>query len=238
MKESTIKTGGRLFGNIMETKAKQDLRYQPLYSLTEVSRYTRVQPATLRSWTRNGDAAGIVMLSDGPRVAPFSFINLIEAYVLAALRRTYRLPMQRIRKGEEWLRRTYHVANPLAELNLETDGYDLFIREMDVPINASRKGQCGFPEVLARYLQRIERDNGKIPVRFYPYTYNEAPKIIVMDPAVAYGRPVVAGTRVTSQMIFDRYSGGESLNDIAADYDLDISLIEEALRCEIERIAA
>ena len=59
-----------------------------------------------------------------------------------------------------------------------------------------------------------------------------------MDPAVAYGRPVVAGTRVTSQMIFDRYSGGDSLSDIAADYDLDISRVEEALRCEIERIAA
>jgi uncharacterized protein (DUF433 family) len=38
-------------------------------------------------------------------------------------------------------------------------------------------------------------------------------------------------------MIFDRYSGGESMNDIATDYDLDISRVEETLRCEIERIA-
>jgi uncharacterized protein (DUF433 family) len=43
---------------------------------------------------------------------------------------------------------------------------------------------------------------------------------------------------VSSQMIFDRYSGGESLRDIALDYDLDFQLIEEALRCEIDRIAA
>lgn len=55
---------------------------------------------------------------------------------------------------------------------------------------------------------------------------------------MAYGRPVVVSTRVTSQMIFDRYNGGENMNDIATDYDLDISRVEEALRCEIERIAA
>ena len=237
MGNKTIGTGGDPFENIMKQSVQQDLRYQPLYTLGEVSRYARVKPATLRTWTQNGDVH-VIIPAVASGVAPFSFINLIELYVLEGLRRTHRLPMQRIRKGEEWLRRTYSVSHPLAELNLETDGYDLFIREVDIPINASRKGQGGFPEVLARYLQRIERDAGKIPTRFYPYTYDRAPKVVVMDPAVAYGRPVVTGTRVTSQMIFDRYSGGESLNDIAADYDLDICRVEEALRCEIERIAA
>ena len=59
-----------------------------------------------------------------------------------------------------------------------------------------------------------------------------------MDPAVAFGRPVVAGTRVATTMIFDRYSGGESLVDIAEDYGLELPAVEEALRCEIERRAA
>ena len=217
---------------------RHDRRYQPLYSLVEVSRYARVNPATLRYWSHGGEAAVVMISNDVQHVAPFSFINLIEAYVLESLRRTYHLPLQRIRRAAEWLQKTYDIAHPLAEMNLETDGYDLFIRELDIPINASLKGQGGFSEVLARYLQRIERDKGKIPIRFYPYTYAQAPKIIVMDPAVAYGRPVVEGTRVTSKMIFDRYSGGESLNDIAVDYDLKISGVEEALRCEIERIAA
>ncbi len=222
---------------IMKTTTEQDLRYRPIYPLAEVSRYARVHPATLRMWTHNR-GSGVVILATGPQVAPFSFINLIESYVLEGLRRTHRVPMQRIRKAVEWLQQKYGTAHPLAELNLETDGYDLFIRELDVPVNASRRGQGGFPEVLAQYLRRIERDKGRIPVRFYPYTYVQAPKAIVMDPAVAYGRPVVAGTRVSSQMIFDRYSGGESLRDIALDYDLDFQLIEEALRCEIDRIAA
>jgi len=222
----------------MAKSKSKDLRYQPIYPLTEVSRYTRVKPATLRTWTHNGGSDALIIIAAGPQMAPFSFINLIESYVLEGLRRTHRVPMQRIRRAIERLKQQYGTVHPLAELNLETDGYDLFIRELEIPVNASRRGQSGFPEVLANYLKRIERDKGRIPVRFYPYTYAQAPKTIVMDPAVAYGRPVVVGTCVSSQMIFDRYSGGESLQDIALDYDLDIPLIEEALRCEIERIAA
>lgn len=221
-----------------KTTIQHKLHYQPLYTLIEVCRYARVNPSTLRYWSHRGDNSIVFMPDNLSHIAPFSFINLIETYVLEALRRTYHLPMQRIRRGVDWLQKTYKVEHPLAELNLETDGYNLFIREMGIPINASQRGQSGFPEVLARYLQRIERDKGKIPIRFYPYTYAKAPKIIVMDPDVEYGRPVIEGTRITSKMIFDRYSGGESLNEIAHDYDLDISHVEEALRCESMRLAA
>ena len=38
--------------------------------------------------------------------------------------------------------------------------------------------------------------------------------------------------------VFERYSGGESLQDIADDYDLAVTDIEEALRCEMEQRAA
>jgi len=123
-------------------------------------------------------------------------------------------------------------------LDLETDGHDVFIRELGLPINASKHGQSAFAEILARYLKRIDRDKNNIPIRFYPFPYDASPKTIVMDPSVAYGRPVIKGTRISTLMVFDRYSGGESLNDIADDYELTIPYVEEALRCEIERRAA
>lgn len=106
-----------------------------IYTLGEVSRYARVKPTTLRTWTHNGYACVIIpAIASG--IAPFSFINFIELYVLEGLRRTHRLPMQRIRKGEESLRRTYGVSYPLAESNLKTDGYDLFIRESEFPLDS------------------------------------------------------------------------------------------------------
>ena len=222
----------------MDKTTSKDLRYQPLYSSTEIGRYARIQPGAVRSWTRSNDGSTIVAPAARNSVAPLSFINLVEFHVLVALRRTHRVPMQKIRKALEWAKETFPVEHPLAELDLETDGSEVFVHELGLSINASRGGQIALPKVLSQYLHRVERDPKHIPIRFYPLTYEASPKIIVMDPAVAYGRPVIEGTRITTLMVFERYSGGESLSDIASDYDLKTVVVEEALRCEIEQRAA
>ena len=223
---------------MMDKTTSIDLRYQPLYSSTEIGRYARIQPGAVRSWTHQNDGSAVVVPAARNSVAPLSFINLIEFHVLVALRRTHRVPMQKIRKALEWAKETYRLEHPLAELDLETDGSEVFVRELGFSINASQGGQIALPKVLSQYLKRIERDPKHIPIRFYPLTYEASPKIIVMDPAVVYGRPIIEGTRITTLMVFERYSGGESLSDIASDYDLNTVVVEEALRCEIEQRAA
>jgi hypothetical protein len=55
-------------------------------------------------------------------VAPLSFINLMEFHVLVALRRTHRLPMQRVRSAIEYGKRTYGVEHPLAEDSCQREG--------------------------------------------------------------------------------------------------------------------
>ena len=219
----------------MDKTTKKDLRYQPLYSLVEVSRYAHIRPATLREWTRSD---GGLLVPAGRGTAPLSFINLIESHILRALRRTHKVPMHRIRKAVDWLKGHRHTEHPLAEVDLETDGYDIFLREAGFPVSASRGGQGGIPDILCKYLERIEWDPKHIPVRFFPIPYETSPKWVVMDPGIVYGRPTIKDTRITTVMVFERYSGGESLKEIAADYDLDVPLVEEALRCEIEQRAA
>ena len=214
-----------------------DARYRPLYTFTEVSRYARVLPGTLRSWSAP-DGKPLVAMADPESRSPFSFVNLVEAHVLVALRRVHYVKMSRIRSAIDWLGGRYGTAHPLAEVDIETDGCEIFIHDQNMPVSASARGQGAFPEILGLYLKRIERDQSRIPTRFFPFTYDACPMTIVMDPAVAFGRPVITGTRVATTMVFDRYSGGESLTDIAADYDLELLAVEEALRCEIERRAA
>lgn len=213
------------------------IQYQPLYTLTDISRYARVNPATVRIWA-TAHRSPLLIPADRASLSPFSFINLVEAHVLAALRRVHQVPMQRIRSSVQWLRRELETRHPLAEIDVETDGREIFARRLGLLVSATAGGQVAFSEILDRYLDRIERGPNAVPNRFFPYTYDDCPKLIVMDPRIAYGRPVVDRTRVSTVMIYDRYSGGESLTDIARDYDLDLRAVEEALRCEIERRAA
>ena len=211
----------------------EDPRYRSLYTLTEVARYARVSADTLRSWS-----GGLVVPAEPKSPSPFSFVNLVEAHVMVALRRIHHIRMSQIRSAIEWLGNAHHTLHPLAEVDLLTDGREIFVKELNQTVSASARGQASFSEIVDLYLHRIERDAGQVPTRFYPFTYDNCPKAIVMDPAVAFGRPVIVGTRIATTMVFDRYSGGESLTAIARDYDLEIEAVEEALRCEIERRAA
>ncbi len=216
---------------------KDGLRYEPLYTPTDISRYVHVASETLRDWS-SGNGKALIKRADDESVAPFSFINLIEAHVLVAMRKMHKIPMQRIRPAVRWLRRHFKTTHPLAEINLETDGRDLFVKHLGLTVSASEGGQIGIPDVIRLYLRRIDRDQ-EGPARFYPFTTNPTcPKLIVMDPQVDFGRPVIEGTRIETVMIFDRYSGGEGLTELAKDYDVELPKIEEALRCEIERRAA
>jgi uncharacterized protein (DUF433 family) len=55
---------------------------------------------------------------------------------------------------------------------------------------------------------------------------------VAVDPEVCFGRPVVAGTGVPTDVIADRYLGGDSIEKMAEDYDLSEEHIEAALRFE------
>ena len=66
----------------------------------------------------------------------------------------------------------------------------------------------------------------------------DAPKVIAIDPYVAFGRPVVMGTGIPTAILAERYKAGESIEDLIYDYDLASQVIQEAIRCELALQAA
>jgi uncharacterized protein (DUF433 family) len=42
--------------------------------------------------------------------------------------------------------------------------------------------------------------------------------LITSDPAVMMGKPVIAGTRITVEMILEKIGAGESVDDLLVDY--------------------
>ena len=55
----------------------------------------------------------------------------------------------------------------------------------------------------------------------------------MIDPGVAFGRPVLAGTSIPTIAIAERFKAGESEAELALDYGREESEIEEAIRCEL-----
>jgi uncharacterized protein (DUF433 family) len=227
----------------MPTK-KLDRRELPAYSIAEAAHYLTVPDATVRYWATGQDNYEPLIEIPATQPALLSFINLVELHVLAAIRRKHTVPMPKVRAAIEYLKRNTRTANdkrhPLISKQLETDGLDLFIQRYGELVNISQDGQMAMREVMNAALHRIERDSKGIPIKLYPYTrsdFREAPSMVVIDPALSAGRPVIAGTGLATEVIAERYKAGESIEELARDYERQEEEIEEAVRCELRAAA-
>ncbi|MCY3757634.1 MAG: DUF433 domain-containing protein [Acidobacteria bacterium] len=217
-----------------------DIRELPAYTIAEAAHYLSVPAATIRYWSvGRGEYEPLITV---PKQSPtlLSFLNLTELHVLAAIRRKHVVAMPKIRRAIEYLSENVldvsDRLHPLISCKLETDGLDLFIEEYGQLINISQGGQTAMRTLISAALTRIARDPQGIPIKLYPFTrpfkLYDAPSMVVIDPALAAGRPVIAGTGLATQVIAERWSAGESVKELAYDYARTEAEIEEALRCE------
>lgn len=226
------------------TRDPKDLRNVGTYGLPETSHYLSLPESTLRTWVRGrryptadgkGFSPPLITLPD-PQEPLLSFTNLVEAHVLAAIRRRHGVPMQRVRTALRYLERVLQVPHPLARQELLTDGVDLFVERFGQLVNLSREGQLAVKELIQAHLRRIEHDASGLAQRLYPFTRGQdlnPPKVVVLDPRISFGRPVIDGTGVRTEVIANRLKAGESVRELAKDYGLEIGKIEEAIRYEL-----
>jgi len=222
----------------------QDVRELPAYGVAEAAHYLLVARATLRSWV-----AGMSYGTDSdrrffkPMIQPaatspvaLSFINLIEAHVLAAIRRRHRVDMPAVRRTIDFLKREFRSPHPLADHKFETDGVNLFVSHYGDFISVSQGGQLAVRDLLKAHLRRIDRDDKGFPLRLYPFTrvdQTDQPKNIVIDPFISFGKAVITGTGVSTDIVAERFKAGESADELANDYGCAREKIEEAIRCEL-----
>jgi len=229
--------------------AGQDPRELPAYGIAEAAHYLRIPKATLRSWvvgrfypTEVGRKFFRPLITLPDKRKPFlSFTNLVEAHVLDAVRREHEIPLNKVRTALDYLRRQFPSKHPLADQRFQTDGLDLFVDKYRQLINVSRAGQLAMRNLLEAHLRRIDRDEAGFAVRLFPFTRKrqlEEPRVVVIDPYVSFGRPVLVGTGIPTAVIAERYKAGESVDDLADDYARPRVEIEEAIRVELSLQAA
>ena len=220
------------------------LREAPAYSIAEVAHFLSIPKTTARYWaTGQGSYPALIDVA-GTSPTSLSFLNLVELHVLAAIRRKYKVTMPKVRRAVDYLREnTCNISDkrhPLISKQLQTDGLDLFTEQYGKLINISSAGQLAMREIIEAALKRVERDNHGVPIKLYPFTrssVDNAPAMVVIDPTLSAGRPVIAGTGLATEVIAERYKAGEAVEELVKDYDRTEAEIEEAIRCELKTAA-
>jgi uncharacterized protein (DUF433 family) len=221
----------------------KDVRAQPAYPLLEAARYLKLSPATLRSWVAGRPyptATGIghfqPLLQLPERRPPvLSFWNLVEAHVLRSLRTDHGVSVKALRKALRYAEQELEIERLLLRKDLCTDAGKVFLERYGELIELSASGQLAMRKVFDEHLKRVEWDARQFPVRLYPFISAEAPdssRPIAIDPHVAFGRPVVRRAGISTVAIADRIDAGETVADLAADYNLSAEEIEQAVRYE------
>jgi uncharacterized protein (DUF433 family) len=223
-----------------QTEVQVDVREAPAYSISEAAEYLRLPPSTLRAWVlgqRYGKAdrffRPVIAVADrGDR--KLSFMNLVEAFVLAGIRREHNVPLPTVRKAVDYLRRTFKTQRPLAEEQLETDGVDLFVEKFGALIGASQEGQLQMRHIIRERLKRVVRDPAGIPQKIvlFPLRDRSGKGSVVLDPRLSFGRPVLDGYGLRTAIVAERFQAGEKIDELALDYGVPADAIENAIRCE------
>jgi uncharacterized protein (DUF433 family) len=164
-----------------------------------------------------------------------SFINLVEAFVLAGIRREHEIPLPKVRKAVDYLRRTFNTTRPLADEQFQTDGIDLFVEKMGALIGATQEGQVQMRELIRDRLKRVHRDPKGIPqkiVLFPARSDRHASADVVIDPRLSFGRPVLDQFGVRTAILAERFDAGDDIEVLAREYDAPPEAIQNAIRCE------
>jgi uncharacterized protein (DUF433 family) len=132
--------------------------------------------------------------------------------------------------GKAYRRRDF--ARPRAELFTRTGGSPL--------INVSDRGRrLVLENVVGVFLQRVDKTPIDGILRLYPFITKDhnpaAPKCVVVDARVAFGKPVIAGTGIPTAAVYQLFNAGDAIKDIADEYGRTPAEVEAAVRYESVR---
>lgn len=222
-----------------------NIKLLPAYPLAEAARLLGARPATLSAWFhgRHYNTSGrkrfaaAVLPATQCQGQPISFLDLVEAHVLMAIRKGYGIPLQRFRIAMEHLREISGDLHFLAHRDFYHDRRDLFLKIEDKLVSLSERGQLVDREIISEGLKQLIYGNDGYADQFFPRFGAVRQQTIVLNPTINFGRPCLARLGVSADAIAARFVAGEKIADLASDYNATFDEVEDTIRWH-ERLAA
>lgn len=203
-----------------------------IYTLPDVAAILGLPQAKVRRWLQEYWHAHFgktnqISFSDGTgRELVTNFYTLIEFFTFYQLR-AEGVSAQRIVKAHKILEEVLKTAYPFATSSILTDGKDvLFTGTVGDIIQADETLQITIKEVLAPFCRKIEFGQDALAKCFFPLGRDHD---VLIDPHRQFGQPIVSGTNILTESIFNLYRGGESADFIGRIYDLTPRQVQDAI---------
>lgn len=211
---------------------------RPVYGVIEAAGLLGLRPDRTRAWLDGYERNGVVYepvvreRHTGDELVTWG--EFVELSYLREYRRSG-VPLQRLRPVIEELRREFGTPYPLATARPFVVDKELVLEvqeRYDLPSTIAIVVRSGQEIMLAdganRFFRKIEFDpRGRDAARVLPLG-RVSP--VVIDPLVRFGRPAVSG--VATERLWELYDAGESIEEIAAEYELSEADVSAAIAYE------
>ena len=212
----------------------QDIRTLPTYTIPEAAIFLAIPRRTLASWYEGREPILKASGKYGPTPL-LSYRDIEEAYRVFLLRERFDFSLQFLRLSMGNARQMFRSQHPLQR----ADAIKECLRDLvyDKPARGKkprtitslgkRPGQQLVEEVANLFSERIEAGRFIFPWRFAATDHKSRP--VSMNPNIMSGRLVITGTRIPVNTILGQKRAGENVEEIAAEFGLDDTIVRQAL---------
>ena len=207
----------------------------PLYTQSEAAGILGLPQSTFNHWASGYETAagnrksGFITIERPGRGYTVPFIGLAEAWIVRAFTKAG-VPVSRIRPALEQLRTQIGIEHALASDRLATDGAEILwdLRQKNAAFDDNRlvvvrNGQATFGEIVREHLKQVDYRDGFIGQVRIPRAYGAE---YTIDPEINFGQPTLSEYGVRVDDVLDRIAAGETIQDVADDYDIPTETVE------------
>jgi len=198
-----------------------------IYSISEAAHYAHAPYQRLYAWF----GKGALFRSDYAETdieKSISFLDLIDAVVVCRFRENG-ISMQYVRKAFEALQADLNTAHPFCYEGFFTGSGEIYIKCRET-LSEVLSGQVYDEQVISQYLETIEYDSETRLANRWRIAQG-----IVLDPGIAFGKPVLDSTRIpTYALARAYYANGRDEGFVADVYELKPNDVLCAVRFEGE----
>lgn len=221
-----------------------------LYTFQEAAKLTNASAQDLRRWLNGhsykekGSDARVMSvplwkteLSES-EVEGISFHDLLEVRFVQAFRK-HGVSLQTIRIASAHARAMFDHPYPFTCKRFQTDGRTIFATALeesgDMQMLDLPKKQFAFAKIIEPSLHRgIEFGSDDLASHWYPLPRSKA---VVLDPTIAFGKPVVTNGSVRTSILYDAFKAEQNKQFVAKLYEVPLNAVDAAIRFE-EQLAA
>lgn len=194
------------------------------FTVEQVQRLTGLSERQIRYWDKTGFFSPRYVSEDRrrPYSRIYSFRDVVGLRTIALLRNVHGIPLQELRKLGEWLAKRY--ASPWASLTFYVSGKQVFFEWPDAAgrVVARPPGQLVLPIEMERIAQEVIDTAQQLRQRA-PAQIGQVSR----HRFVVHNSPVVAGTRILTEAIWNFHQAGYNTDAIIREYP---QLIPEDVR--------